>query len=123
MRRRFASFFLLVVSIAAASVVVFAHMKATKFEPAADATLAAPPTRVQVWFTQVPDPAVSRLTVVGADGSSVKLTPIKVTDEKSIVATVEGALADGRYSARWQAAGQDGHVQKGEYAFSVKRTH
>jgi methionine-rich copper-binding protein CopC len=38
------------------------------------------------------------------------------------VATIDGSLADGRYAARWQAAGDDGHVQKGEYVFTIRRT-
>jgi methionine-rich copper-binding protein CopC len=105
---------------ATSTVTIFAHMKAAKMEPAANATVAAPPTRIQIWFTQAPDAKVSKLELVGSAGP-VKLTGFRVTPEKSIVAEVEGSLADGRYTARWQSAGKDGHVQKGEYAFTVKR--
>lgn len=111
---------LLTLLVAASPVTIWAHMKAAKMEPAADATVAAPPTRIQIWFTQAPDAKVSKLELVGP-GGAVKLKGFHVTAEKSIVADVEGSLADGRYTARWQSAGKDGHVQKGEYAFTVKR--
>jgi copper resistance protein C len=109
---------LIALTIAAATVV--AHMKAAKTEPAADSTLTSSPARVQVWFTQVPDPKLTKLEVTGPAGA-VKLNGFKVNDDKSAVATVEGTLANGRYTVRWQSAGDDGHVQKGEFAFSVKQ--
>lgn len=102
-----------------AAVLLFAHMKATKFEPAADSTVTAPPQRLQVWFTQAPDPKLSKLDLAGPAGA-VKLTGLQATAEKSIVATVGGTLANGRYTATWQAAGDDGHIQKGQFAFTVK---
>jgi methionine-rich copper-binding protein CopC len=106
---------------AVSTATLLAHMKATKMEPAADSTVTASPTRVQIWFTEAPDPKVSKLELSGPSGA-VKLTGFQVTREKSVMATVESNLADGRYTARWQAAGNDGHIQKGEFAFTVKRT-
>jgi copper resistance protein C len=113
---------LLTAILVASAVSVFAHMKAAKMEPAANATVTTPLSRIQVWFTQAPDPKVSKLELVGP-GGAVKLTGFQVTKEKSIVANVDGTLGDGRYTARWQAAGDDGHVQKGEFAFTIKRTN
>ncbi len=100
---------------------VEAHMKPVKSEPAADAAVATSPKQVQVWFTQSPDPKLSKLAMTGPSGS-IKLTDVRVTADKSIVATVDGSLTDGRYSVRWQAAGDDGHLQKGEFAFTVQQT-
>ena len=98
---------------------VLAHMKASKFEPLPNSTVTASPERVQVWFTQAPDPKLSKLELTGPSGQ-VKLAAPKITSDKSIVSSIEGVLANGKYSVRWQAAGDDGHVQKGEFAFSVK---
>jgi methionine-rich copper-binding protein CopC len=100
---------------------VVAHMKASKTEPAANATLTASPSRVQIWFTQAPDAKVSKLDLAGPTGA-VKLAGFRVTSEKSMVAQVEGDLAEGRYTLRWQSAGNDGHIQKGEFSFTVKRS-
>jgi methionine-rich copper-binding protein CopC len=119
MARRGTHALLSVVLVAASGVALLAHMKATRTEPASNATVTAAPARIQVWFTQAPDIKVSRLELSGPAGP-VKLTGFSATSEKSIVAAVEGTLADGRYVARWQSAGDDGHVQKGEFAFSVK---
>ena len=113
---------LLIAMIVASAVTLVAHMKASKMEPTANSTVTAPPTRIQVWFTQAPDPKVSKLELAGPAGP-VKLTGFQVTAAKSIVASVDGTLADGRYTARWQSAGDDGHVQKGEYGFTVKRAN
>jgi methionine-rich copper-binding protein CopC len=106
--------------VVASAVSLVAHMKATKMEPAANSSVTTPPARVQVWFTQAPDPKVSKLELAGPAGA-VKLTGFQITKERSIVAGVDGTLTDGRYTVRWQAAGEDGHIQKGEYAFTVKR--
>jgi methionine-rich copper-binding protein CopC len=110
----------LLLTVGLASTVVLAHMKASKFEPAADSTVTTTP-RVQVWFTQAPDPKVSKIELSGPSGP-VKLGAMQVTAEKSIVAAVEGPLGNGKYTASWQAAGDDGHVQKGTYSFSVQNT-
>lgn len=111
---------LLTAAVAAAGVTVAAHMKVAKSDPAANATVSASPARIRVWFTQAPDAKVSRLELAGAAGPA-KLSALQANADKSIAATVEGALADGRYTVRWQAAGDDGHVQKGSYVFTVQQ--
>ena len=40
--------------------------------------------------------------------------------EKTLMAPVTGKMADGKYTVNWQTAGDDGHVQKGTFAFNVK---
>jgi methionine-rich copper-binding protein CopC len=119
MLRRRARSVLFAVMVAMATATVFAHMKASRMLPAPNTTVSASPAQVQVWFTQAPDPKVSKIEVAGMAGP-VALTAFKVTAEKSIVADIRNPLADGRYTVRWQAAGDDGHVQKGEFAFTVK---
>jgi methionine-rich copper-binding protein CopC len=113
---------LFVAIVVASAVTVFAHMKVSKMEPAADSTLTASPARIQLWFTQSPDPKVSKLELAGATGP-VRLSGFQVAADKSIAAAIEGAIGNGRYTVRWQAAGDDGHVQRGEYAFTVKRAN
>ena len=41
--------------------------------------------------------------------------------DKSLMAVVNGDMPDGVYTVSWQAAGKDGHIQKGEFTFTVKR--
>lgn len=103
------------------SVTVLAHMKMARSMPAADST-GAKPAKVQIWFTQAPDKAVSRITLSGAAGD-VKLGALTIGADKSMSAAVEGAMGDGAYKVAWQAAGDDGHVMKGEYTFTVRQTN
>lgn len=109
--------------VAASAITVLAHMKAEKMEPAADAMLTSSPAKVQVWFTQAPDSKLSKLELMGPAGA-VKLSGFQVVGaDKSIMAKIDAKLGDGKYTANWQSAGDDGHVQKGSYSFSVKTTH
>ncbi len=103
------------------SATLLAHMAFSKSLPAKDSVVAAKPAKVQIWFSQAPDKAVSKMTLSGGAGE-VKLGAITVDADKSMSAAVEGAMADGAYTVAWQAAGDDGHVQKGEFAFSVRQT-
>jgi methionine-rich copper-binding protein CopC len=105
----------------AATTVALAHMKLAKSLPAADSTITSQPAKVQIWFTQAPDKAVSRLTLSGPAGE-VKLGAVEVGADKSMSAAVQGATPDGAYKVAWQTAGDDGHVQKGQFAFTVRQT-
>ena len=108
-------FVLVAASVAAAA----AHMALQKTMPEADAVLSESPGYVQVWFTQSPDPAISRLTLEGANGA-VALGDTEVQDDKSLLATLPSRLGDGAYTVKWRTAGDDGHTQRGEFAFTVR---
>lgn len=98
-----------------------AHMKLAKSAPAANATLNSKPAQLQVWFTQAPDPAVSKLELSGPSGA-VTLAAVQPAADKSLTAAIEGAMTDGVYTVRWQSAGDDGHIQKGEFTFTLRQT-
>ena len=73
-----------------------------------------------MWFSQAPDIKVSKLDLTGPSGA-VKLSNFHATDDKSIMATVADKMLDGAYTVAWPAAGDDGHVQKGTFKFTLKR--
>ena len=98
-----------------------AQLAATKTMPDADAVVAESPEQIQVWFTQDPDPAVSQLVLAGPAGE-VELGDTTVADEKSLMAMVPRALAPGSYTVSWRTAGDDGHVRRGDFAFTVRET-
>jgi len=106
----------------ACATAVSAHMKFEKAVPASGSTVSAPPSEVQVWFSEAPDAAVSKLTLTGPAGP-IELTGLHVMDKMSLMAMVSHAdkMSDGRYTVAWQSAGDDGHVQKGDFAFTLKR--
>ena len=107
-------------ALVALTVSLSAHMKLEKAEPAADAALSASPKHVQLWFTEKPDLKVTKVELKGPAGP-VKLAAAHMMGAMSVMAALDGELADGAYTVSWQSAGNDGHVQKGEYAFRLKR--
>ena len=106
---------LVVASVAVAA----AHMTVQRTMPEAGAVLTASPDHIQVWFTQSPDPLISRLALESANGD-VALGTTEVRDDRSLVAMLPSRLAAGDYTARWRTAGDDGHTQRGEFAFAVR---
>ena len=106
--------------LALVSTAAFAHMKVSKTAPEDGATLTKAPTSVQVWYTQEPDAAVSKMALTGPNGD-VELF-VHPGGDKSLMGMIEGSVGDGDYVVTWQTAGDDGHIQKGEYKFTVKST-
>ncbi len=96
-----------------------AHMAVQKTTPEADAVLTASPDHIQMWFTQSPDPVISRLALESANGD-VALGKTEVGEDRSLVAMLPSKLAAGDYTVRWRTAGDDGHTQRGEFAFTVR---
>ena len=103
----------------AAAATVSAHMAYSKSLPAKDATISESPNHLRVWFTQDPELAVSQLSLEGPNGE-VALGKTTVADENSLVADISGALGPGSYTVRWRSAGNDGHVQRGDFAFTIR---
>lgn len=104
--------------VVAIAIPLFAHMKVEKSEPAADSTVTTVPKMVQVWFSQAPDMTVSKMTLAGPSGP-VKLAAPKAIGH-SLAAVIEGKIVNGSYTSAWQSAGDDGHLQKGEFKFTVQ---
>ena len=94
-------------------------MAYSKSAPEKDATLDQSPTQIQVWFTQDPEPAVSRLSLEGPAGEVV-LGDTEVADNRSLVAAVPRSLTPGTYTINWRSAGDDGLVQRGDFSFSIR---
>ena len=105
--------------VVAAVAVASAHMAVQKTMPEADEVLSASPHHIQIWFTQSPDPAISRLILEGANGE-VAIGDIKVQDDRSLMAMLPSELDAGTYTVKWRTAGDDGHTQRGDFAFTVR---
>ena len=101
------------------AVTLMAHMRVQKTMPEDGAVLSGAPSRIQVWYTQSPAPAISQLLLEGADGA-VALDETALGDDKSLMATLPTALAGGVYTVKWRTAGDDGHTQRGDFSFTVR---
>jgi methionine-rich copper-binding protein CopC len=95
-----------------------AHNRLLKTEPAAQAALKAAPARIQFWFFEKPDLKITKIAVKGPSGAVDVGSPHAVS-EKVIAADFKGKLAPGEYSVSWQTAGDDGHISKGVFSFTV----
>lgn len=107
---------------AACSTLVLAHTHLEKTEPADGAALKTAPSHVELWFNERPDLTVSKIAVSGPSGA-VDVGPTHSMSDKSMMADFKGHLANGAYIVSWQAAGDDGHVSKGEFKFSIGAAH
>lgn len=101
------------------SALVQAHAKLEKTEPSANATVTIAPGHVQLFFSEALDLAVTKLSIKGPS-EKVKLVETHAMG-KSLMASVDGEMTDGLYTVQWSTAGDDGHPQKGEFSFTLKR--
>jgi methionine-rich copper-binding protein CopC len=119
--RKFFVFGVFVASLLATFTVgLGAHLSVLKTMPADASNVSVPPERVQVWFDQQPSPRISRLELRGPNGQEVELGKLELhSEDRSISAPVPAALPPGKYEATWRAAGDDGHVMRGTFTFTV----
>jgi methionine-rich copper-binding protein CopC len=96
---------------------VLAHNELLKTDPAAKATVKVAPTRVQFWFEEKPDMTVTKIVVKGPSG--IVETAVHPVSEKVLAADFKSKLAPGAYTVSWQTAGDDSHISKGEFSFTV----
>lgn len=111
---------LLIIGLAGAGVAE-RHMRLTKSKPEADQVVSTSPSVIQAWFSEAPELAVSRLAVEGPEGA-VELGDLRAGEENSLVSDVAAVLGPGSYTVRWRTAGDDGHVVRGDFSFTVGAT-
>jgi hypothetical protein len=99
---------------------VQAHAKLLKTSPADKATVTKAPASVQLWFNEVIDVKLSTVEVTGPDGK-VALGMVHAMDPKQLMGPITGKMSNGVYTVNWQTAGDDGHVQKGSFTFTLKQ--
>ena len=96
------------------------HFELSKSAPEAGAELASP-SEVRLWFTEVPQEGTTSIRLVDAAGDAVHTSDVAQDseDEYAFGVTLHGALSPGEYTVAWRAMGGDGHVVRGDFAFSV----
>ena len=109
---------LVALSVGLLSTAAFAHNKLLKTDPLDTAALKSGPMMIQLWFQEKPDLTVTKLQVKGPSGP-VDLGPVHAMANNEIMADVKGKLGPGSYVVDWQTAGDDGHVSKGQFTFTV----
>jgi methionine-rich copper-binding protein CopC len=108
-----------VVAALALGVSLQAHAKLLKTSPADKATVTKAPTSIQLWFNEAIDVKLSKVELTGPAGK-VALGMVHAMEPKQLMGPITGKMADGAYTVDWQTAGDDGHVQKGSFAFTLR---
>ena len=96
------------------------HFALTKSMPEAESTV-APPDELRLWFSQVPQESSVSVRQFDGSGGLVETgepTP-DAADGKVIAVAIDHALGSGSYTVAWRGIGDDGHVVRGEFPFSV----
>lgn len=96
------------------------HFALSRSAPAADATVSAP-EEVRLWFTEAPQDNSVGVRLISPGGEPVATTePASDPEDATVVFVKPGVpLSAGRYTVSWRGIGDDGHVVRGEFAFSV----
>jgi len=108
---------LAVLAVGPLSSLTLAHNELLKTDPPAHATLKASPSRIQFWFEEKPDMTVTKISVKGPAGPVE--AAVHTVSEKVVAADFKSKLAPGEYTVTWQTAGDDSHISKGQFSFTV----
>jgi methionine-rich copper-binding protein CopC len=123
MRRTFRRALLpaILATLVVASLAWAAHTTLTKALPAIDGTVTAAPTELTLWFNERPDVALSNIRLQAPDSTMITLSSTTAgPDTLSLKALVRGTIAPGKYTVLYRTAGNDGHVMRGKYQFTLQ---
>jgi copper transport protein len=101
----------------------FAHASVIKSNPTPSQSLAAPPAKVDVYFSEPVDLRYSKLTVIDSNGKQVDNKDIQNIDGDQTTLSVSlpsSGLKDGIYTVTTKVLSQiDGHVTDNAFVFGV----
>jgi methionine-rich copper-binding protein CopC len=97
------------------------HLRLVRSDPAADATLATPPSALRLTFSEPPELAVTSVRLVGPGDRAIALARLVRArgDRATVVATPRATLAHGRDALTWRTMSKDGHAMHGTFHFTV----
>ena len=94
------------------------HLRLTDSIPKAETSVSESPGEIRVWFNQQPQLPVSRLGLAGPAGE-IELGRAEDAEGMSFTSAVQDTLGAGEYTVSWRTAGDDGHVRRGNFTFTV----
>jgi len=120
-RRPLALLAAFVIALAFAATDTWAHAFLVRSSPAARATLARPPERVQLWFNERLEPAYSRASVWDRSGQQVDAADgaVDVAEPTRLTVGVP-ALKPGSYTVKFRVLSVDGHLVESQFPFTVR---
>ncbi|MDQ3996198.1 MAG: copper resistance protein CopC/CopD [Gemmatimonadota bacterium] len=99
----------------------YAHTRLSRSSPAAGDTLREAPATIRLWFSGRAELSFTRVRLLRADGSEVRLGAVARLDSSTSAFTIptSGTLPAGTYTVVWQTAAADGHPVRGRYSFTI----
>lgn len=96
------------------------HFELEKSAPESGAAVHAI-SEVRLWFTQVPQEKATSIRVVDGTGEAVPTGEVLQSEEDGKVFSValQDGLDPGSYTVAWRSMGDDGHVVRGDFSFTV----
>ncbi|MBO9322549.1 MAG: copper resistance protein CopC/CopD [Roseiflexus sp.] len=99
---------------------VYAHPQIVSVEPAPNARLEQAPERVRITFNEPIEDAFASIQVLDATGRAVdRGDGRRAQDDPTTLSASLPLLEPGVYTVVWQVVGRDGHLVKGNFAFSI----
>lgn len=96
------------------------HFALETSSPAADSSVPAP-DELLLTFTQVPQENSVAVNLIDPAGTRVETgePTYDAEDRRTMHVDVDPTLAVGAYTVAWRGIGDDGHVVRGDFTFSV----
>jgi len=99
----------------------FPHSLLVRAQPGQRSTVARPPERVQMWFSERLEPAYATASVWSAAGKQVDAGDATVDqNDPTLLSVSTPGLAPGRYTVRFRVLSVDGHVVESSYTFTIR---
>jgi methionine-rich copper-binding protein CopC len=97
---------------------VWAHAVLMQSTPKLNSTVKGPDVPIWLKFNVRVDGGRSRLHLIAPDGSPISVEALKQTGPDILESRATGLKA-GTYKLQWQVLASDGHISRGEVAFTV----
>jgi len=96
------------------------HFRLERSAPEADSDIASP-TEIRLWFSQSAQKGATSIRLLDADGALVVTGDLQSSDDHSVHAVaITEPLVPGSYTVAWRSMAADGHVVRGDFAFTVQ---
>ena len=108
------------ISIGLTPALLLAHARLVRSDPAANAVLAAQPSRISLWFSERPEPKFTVVQLLDSTGAAIVLgQPVLDAKAMEIMFGVPPNLPSGKYTVSWRTAAADGHPSSGRFTFTL----
>jgi Putative copper export protein len=102
------------------AMVAYAHPQIVSVEPAPNARLEQAPERVRITFNEPIEEAFASIQVLDVTGRAVdRGDGGRMQDDPTTLSASLPPLEPGVYTVVWRVVGRDGHLVKGNFAFSI----